>query len=47
MIMHCEEESTIPTAKDRKNKEQHDEKIFMFSIYIIIVVEGLRKEGME
>jgi len=37
-------------AKDGKDEELHHEKMFMFSIYIIIVVEGRVKrlaEGQE
>jgi hypothetical protein len=38
--MQYEEKGIVPTTKDGENKESHKEKIFILSIYIIIVVEG-------
>jgi len=47
MILQHEEKRTLPTAKDGKNKESHHQKIFMLSIYVIIVVEVRVKQLKE
>jgi hypothetical protein len=38
---------TVPSAKDGDNKELHHEKILMFSIYLILVLEGCVEQLTE
>ena len=47
MILQYEEKRTVLTAKDGKNKELHNQKTFMPSIYMIIVVEDRIKQLKE